>query len=202
MTRTRVSAHSAMSARLRSSGGLALLSLALLSLCASALAQGAQPPPKPAPEHQRLSYFLGTWTTEGEIKPSPMGPGGKVTSTDRCEWFEGHFAVVCHSTGTTPMGPNKAIAVMSYSTEEKVYTYYGVDNSGMTMTSLPKGTLQGDTWTYTDESLMGGQKIKSRVTLKEVSPTVYTFTMEMQGPDGKWAPMMEAKSTKKAGTPR
>jgi hypothetical protein len=33
---------------------------------------------------------------------------------------------------------------------------------------------------------MGGQKYKSRVTIKEVSPTEYNFKMEMQGPDGKW----------------
>ena len=43
---------------------------------------------------------------------------------------------------------------------------------------------------------MGGQKIKSRVTIKELSPTSYSFTMEMQGPDGKWVPLMETKNTK------
>ena len=43
---------------------------------------------------------------------------------------------------------------------------------------------------------MGGKKMKTRVIIKELSPTAYTFTMEMQGPDGKWAPMMESKSTK------
>lgn len=43
---------------------------------------------------------------------------------------------------------------------------------------------------------MGGKKVKSRVTIKELSPTEYTFRMEMQGADGKWAPMMESKNTK------
>jgi hypothetical protein len=43
---------------------------------------------------------------------------------------------------------------------------------------------------------MGGKKMKSRVTIKEVSPTSYTFKMEMQGPDGKWTPAMETKQTK------
>jgi len=66
----------------------------------------------------------------------------------------------------------------------------------MTMASVPRGTLRGDTWTYTDESMMGGQKVKSRVTIKELSPTKYTFKMEMQGSDGKWAPMMESTNTK------
>jgi hypothetical protein len=157
--------------------------------------------PKPGPEHERLGYFVGKWNTERDMKASPMGPGGKVTATDNCEWFSGGFAVVCHSDGKTPMGPSKSIGIMGYSAEEKVYTYYGVDNTNMAMGSVPKGTRQGDTWTYTDEGVMGGQKYKSRVTIKEVSPTEYSFRMEMQGADGKWAPMMEAKSTKvKSGT--
>jgi hypothetical protein len=100
------------------------------------------------------------------------------------------------------MGPSKSLGVLSYSTEEKVYTYYGVDNSNMTMATVPRGAVQGNTWTYTDEGTMGGQKIKSRVTIKELSPTAYTFTMELQGPDGKWAPMMESKSTKANRTVR
>ena len=114
---------------------------------AAAAAQASKQPPKPGPEHQRLSYFVGKWTSEGEMKASPMGPGGKMTGTDSCEWFEGHFAVICHSDGKTPMGPSKSIAIMSYSSEEKVYTYYGVDNSPMTMASVPHGTVQGNTWT-------------------------------------------------------
>ena len=152
--------------------------------------------PKPGPEHARLGYFVGKWTSEGEMKPGPMGPGGKMTSTDTCEWFEGRFTVICRAEGKTPMGPTKNIGILGYSTEEKVYTYYGVDNSNMTMASVPRGTVRGDTWTYTDESTMGGQKVKSRVTLKELSPTQYTFRMEFQGPDGKWAPVMESKNTK------
>jgi hypothetical protein len=168
-----------------------------VSLVGVRLATAQAPPaPKPGPEHQRLAYFVGKWTVAGEMKASPMGPGGKITSTDTCDWFDGRFAVVCHSVGTTPMGASKSIGILSYSPEEKVYTYYGVDNSNMTMSSVPRGTVQGNTWTYTDESMMGGQKVKSRVTIKELSPTAYTFTMELQGPDGKWAPMMESKSTK------
>ena len=129
-------------------------------------------------------------------KPGPMGPGGKITTTDDCQWFEGKFSVICRSEGTTPNGPTRSIGILGYSSEEKVYTYYGVDNSGMTMSSVPKGTIQGDTWTYTDESTMGGQKVKSRVTIKEVSPKSYTFRMEFQGPDGKWVPAMESTNTK------
>jgi hypothetical protein len=151
---------------------------------------------KPGPEHARLGHFVGKWSSEGELKPGPMGPGGKMRSTDTCEWFEGGFSVICRSEGTGPMGPSKSIGILGYSPEEKVYTYYGVDNSNMTMSSVPRGTVKGNTWTYTDEGMMGGKKVRSRVTIKELSPTSHTFRMEMQGPDGKWMPVMESKNTK------
>jgi Protein of unknown function (DUF1579) len=162
----------------------------------AAAADDAAAAPKPGPEHKRLGYFVGTWKTEGEIQPGPMGPGGKFTGTDKCNWFEGGFAVVCYSDGTSAQGPNKSIGILGYSPEEKVYTYSGVDSMGMTMTTVPHGKVQGDTWVYDDESMMGGKKVKSRVTIKELSPTAYTFKMDYQGPDGKWGTVMESKSTK------
>ena len=174
---------------------LAVLAAVSVSGVQSVAAQAAQAP-KPGPEQQRLGYFVGKWTVAGEMKPGPMGPGGKFTASDDCQWFEGRFTVICRSEGTMPVGPSKSLGILGYSPEEKVYTYYGVDNTNMTMSSVPKGTVQGDTWTYTDEGTMGGQKFKSRVTIKELSPTSYTFRMEMQGPDGKWMPMMESKNTK------
>ncbi|MBI4475614.1 MAG: DUF1579 family protein [Acidobacteria bacterium] len=167
-------------------------------MAAAAATAAAQPPaaPKPGAEHKRLDYFVGKWTTTGDMKPSPFGPGGKVTMNDSCEWFQGGFAVVCNSQGTGPMGPTKGLGIMSYSPDLKAYTYYGVDNTGMIMTTVPRGHVQGDTWTFDDESMMGGQKIKSRYVLKITSPMSYSFRWEMAGPDGKWMPVMEGTSTK------
>ena len=171
---------------------LAVLSAANVSFAA---AQGGQPP-KPGPEHERLGYFVGQWVGEGEYKAGPMGPGGKTTGRDSCEWFDGRYSLICHSEGTSPMGSEKSYYFLGYNTDEKVYTYYGVNNSGMDMTTVPKGTVKGDTWTYFDESMMGGKKVKSRVIIKELSPTSYTFKMDMQGPDGKWIPLVETRNTK------
>ena len=166
-----------------------------LAVAGPALAQGPQAP-KPGPEHERLGLFVGSWTSEGEMKASPLGPGGKMTGTDRCEWFEGKFAVVCHNEGKGPMGQVKGLGIMSYSPEEKLFTYYGTDSSGMTMATVAKGTVQGDTWTYSDESKMGGKTIKGRYTIKVLSPTSYTFKWEMQGDSGQWMSVAEGKSTK------
>ncbi len=173
-----------------------LTAAAVWSAAPPVVAAQAAPAPKPGPEHQRLGFFVGRWKSAGEIKPGPMGPGGKVTGTDVCEWFEGGFAVVCRSEGQGPSGPSKSIGILGYSPEEKAYTYYGIDNSSMGMSSVPKGTVSGKTWTYTDESKMGGQVVKSRVTIVEESPTAYSFRLEMQGPDGKWVPAMETRNTK------
>jgi hypothetical protein len=173
----------------------ACAAVACLSIQIASGAEDAKAP-TPTAEHKRLGYFVGTWTTEGEMQPSEMGPGGKFKGTDKCTWFEGGFAVVCNSEGTSSMGPNKSLGILGYSAEEKVYTYSGVDSSGMTMTTVPRGKIQGDTWTYYDESMMGGKKVKSRVVIKELSPTQYTFKMDFQNPDGTWATAMESKSTK------
>jgi hypothetical protein len=173
-----------------------VLIAAVSAAAAEVAAAQAAPPSKPGPEHARLGFFVGRWKAEGEFKPGPMGPGGKFTATDTCEWFEGRFSVVCRSEGQMPTGPSRSIGILGYSPEEKVYTYYGVDNTSMTMSSVPKGTVQGKTWTYTDQGTMGGQPFKSRVTIQEESPTAYTFRIEFQGPDGKWTPMMESRNTK------
>jgi hypothetical protein len=156
----------------------------------------AQEAPKPGPEHERLGFWVGDWTDEGEVKENPMMPGGKMTSKNHCEWFEGNFAVVCHSEGKGPMGPTKSIGIIGYSSETKVYTYYAVDNSGMAMTTVPKGKVDGKTWVYDDESTMEGQQVKTRYTMVETSTTSYTFKWEMLGPDGKWMTIMAGTGKK------
>ena len=160
----------------------------------------AQPPaaskPTPGPEQKRLGYFVGKWTTTGDMKPNPFMPGGKMTSSDVCEWFDGGFAVVCRSEGKGPMGPMKSLGILGYSQEEKAYTYYGLDNGPMAMASVPRGTVQAGTWTYDDESKMNGKKVRSRYVIKELSPTSYTFKWELQGDDGAWQTVMEGTSTR------
>lgn len=166
------------------------------ALLFAADAASAQDAPKPTPEHQKLGYYVGKWKGDGELKANPFMPAGKYTSEDECEWFQGGFAVVCKSEGKGPQGEIKSVGIMGYSTEEKTYTYYGIDSNGMMPTSVAKGTVSGDTWTYTDESKYGGQLVKSRYTIKQLSPASYSFMWEMQGPDGKWMALMQGTTTK------
>lgn len=161
---------------------------------AALMSQAPSGPQKPGPEHKRLAYFVGKWTGEGELKPSPFGPGGMMTSKDDCEWFAGGYHVVCRSEGKGPMGDLKALALIGYNAEDKIYTYYGVDNMGMG--ELSRGTVAGKAWTWNGESKMGGKVLKSRYTVTEVSPTSYTFKWETSADGGPYALVMEGKATK------
>ncbi len=175
----------------RCATALTLLGLAAVSVLR---AQAPAAAPRPGPEQQKLAYFAGRWTEVGDMKPGPMGPGGKVTSTATCEWFPGGFHLVCRSDGTGPMGPSHALGILGYSSERKRYTYYGVDNSGYGDPSY--GVLAGDTWTWEGESLMGGQTVKSRYTIKQLSADSYSWKFEMSMAGGAWTVAGEGTDTR------
>jgi hypothetical protein len=96
-----------------------------LVLSLSAVALVAQQKPemtKPGPEHQKLGAFVGNWTFEGEMKPGPMGPGGKMTGTDRIQWLPGNFFVERRYEGKGPMGEMKGLEILAYDAAKKTYT--------------------------------------------------------------------------------
>lgn len=167
---------------------------AWLVLAAAALAQMEMP--KPGPEHKKLDAFAGTWTLAGDTKPGPMGPGGKVTESEKCEWMEGGFFLVCHIDfkTTMTMGNGSGISIMGYSTDDKSYTYREFNSWGEFTDS--KGSVEGDTWTWINDEKMGGMTMKGRFTMKVTSPTAYNFTYESSQDGTKWTTMMEGKATK------
>jgi hypothetical protein len=154
--------------------------------------------PKPGPEVKKLGYFVGTWKSEGEIKQNPFMPAGKFTSTDKCEWFPGGFHVVCHTTGKGPMGPVHGLGVLAYNSEDKAYTYFGIDSSGF-MEAGSKGTIDGNTWTYTSEEKMGGKTYHGRYTMV-ASADSYTYKYESSEDAKTWMLIMDGKETKAAAS--
>jgi len=162
-------------------------------LCSAFVMAQAPPMPKPGPEQARLKYFVGDWKTEGDMKPSPMGPGGKFSSTDH-NMMLGDFFLVTHSDGTSPMGKAKSVSFISFDPKEKTYVYDEYDSLGIH--EMSKGTVSGDTWTYTSDEDMGGKVMHGRFTLKEVSPTSFTMKLDMSEDGQNWNTVMEAKSTK------
>lgn len=171
---------------------LAMILAVWVAAAAAGMAQMEMP--KPAPELKKLDLFAGSWTLEGDMKPGPMGPGGKMTGMEKCEWMEGGFFVVCHSDFKSAMGNGVGISVIGYSSDDKVYTYREFNSFGEFDDS--KGTIDGDTWTWTTDEKMGGMTMKGRFTMKIASPTSYTYVYDMSQDGTKWTTIMDGKASK------
>ena len=168
----------------------------LMCIFGATAAFGQMEAAKPAPELKKLDYFAGNWTSVGDVKPGPMGKGGKAVVHEQIAWMEGKYFLVTHGKYETPEGNGTEIAFLGYDTQEKVYTYDEFDSQGEAVHA--KGTVDGDTWTWTSEFKMGDKTMKNRFTEKVVSPTEYSYKFEMS-PDGtNWNLVMDGKDTKNA----
>lgn len=179
-----------------SSRSCRLLTAFALTFAPALIAQSPPAPPQPGPAQQKLAYFAGRWTMDAEMKPGPMGPGGKITGTDTCEWFTGGWHVVCRGDGHTPMGDTKNIGILGYDAERQRYTYYGIDNSGMGAGDMAYGQVTGDTWNWEAQSMMGGKPLKTRYTIKQLSPDSYSFQLDMSIDGGPWTTAMAGTETR------
>src|ERR1700719_122121 len=162
----------------------------------SALAFGQESMPKPGPEHKKLDMLAGSWVLEGEVKPNPMGPGGKLTENETCEWMEGGFFLVCRvDFKTANSGTGSGLSVIGYSAADKIYTYREFNSWGEFEDS--KGTLEGDTWTWTNDEKMGNTTVKGRFTMKFTSSSSYSFAFETSPDGAKWTTVVDGKAAKK-----
>ena len=166
----------------------------VLLLVGLGMAQVPAGPPKPGPEHQKLAYFAGKWTSEGDMKPSSLGPGGKFSSSSTCEWFDGNFALVCHSDGAMQTGSVKSLSILAWDAAAKTYTYFSTNSLGQG--GFSRGTVTSDTWTWNNETTMNGKPVVIRFTMKQVSPDVATYKYEMGAPGEPLKLMMDGKQTR------
>jgi len=174
-----------------------LLSIILLLLVPShafGQAQTAQPP-KPGPEVQELAYYVGTWKGEGEAKASPFGSGGKLSSSQTCEWFAGGFHVVCRGDETGPSGKRTFLNIMAYDAETKGYTEYGISSFGESEYNKG-GSIVGNKRMFLWDADAGGKPAKFRYTEVHVSPMLYTYKAEASVGNEAWTVIGEGKIKK------
>jgi len=149
------------------------------------------PMAKPAPELKQLDWMAGKWNLAGDIKPGPMGPGGKMTMTEEVKWMQGGFFLVSHSKfSSAGMGEGSGIALMGYDSDAKKYTYNEFNSFGEATKSM--GTVDGKTWTWYGEDKMGKGKFIMNVT----SPTSYDFQFDLSQDGTNWMTIMTGKATK------
>ncbi len=169
--------------------------IAVLSMHAGVVIAQKPEVPKPGPEHQRLAAFVGNWTFEGEMKPGPMGPGGKMTGTDRIDWVPGNFFIQRLYEGKSPIGEMQGLEILGYDAAKKVYTFNSFDNMGMRGSGTL--TVKGNTWTSTGTATMGTTVMHDRCTLDfGAEATTLTVKCDMSADGKSWAPTFEGKATK------
>ena|SRR5512135_1833030 len=173
---------------------LSIILLPLVTSLAFAQAQTDQPP-KPGPEIQKLAYYVGTWKGEGELKASPFGPGGKLSSTQTCEWFAGEFQVLCRGEETGPSGKRAFLNILAYDADAKGYTEYGISSLGESEYTKG-GSFAGNKLTFVWDGDAGGKPAKFRYTEEQVSPTLYSYKAEASVGSAPWTVIGEGKITK------
>jgi hypothetical protein len=142
--------------------------VAVVSMSVAAVLAQKQEMPKPSLEHQSLGAFVGNWIFEGELKPGPMGPGGKMTATNRIEWAPGKFFVQRSYQGKSPMGEMQGLEILAYDGAKKIYTFNAFDSLG----NMASGTMtvKGNTWTTTGTMTMAATTV--RFQCRPASPPV------------------------------
>lgn len=150
--------------------------------------------PRPGPEVERLSYFVGAWSSTGQIKPGPLGDGGAMRGRDSCGWMPGKFFVGCMMQSESPMGRIQTEGIMGWDADKKVYSWTSFDSMGRR--EMATGTYDDGVWTWSGESKVGDKMVKTRYIVSDTTPEAYAFRWETS-PDGKdWKSMMEGKVTK------
>jgi hypothetical protein len=165
----------------------------------TSLAAAAQMGSTPSPELKKLDYFSGDWTSEATIAAGPWGNGGKFSDSVHGEWMKGGFYFIDHSDFSMPPelgGDGTSLAILSYDPEKKVYTEQRFDSTGRHVVTT--GTIDGNTWTWSGENEYNGMMIKSRFTIKMISPKSFTSKYELSADGGtNWMPFWEGKASKK-----
>jgi hypothetical protein len=151
--------------------------------------------PKPSPETEKLSYFAAPWTSEGNLRPGPNGPGGPTQGREMCRWMPGKFFLGCMMESKDPSGVIAQVqSMLGWDAQKKVYRFWSFDNLGRSESGT--GTLKDDTWTWIGEAHVGDKTIQTRYVFSDTKPEAYSATYETS-PDGKtWTADWSGKYTK------
>jgi len=113
------------------------LLLAAVCLIAVTIASAQQMQmPTPSPEVKKLSYFEGTWSLTGDMKPNAFGPGGKMTETEKNQWMDGGFFLKCEvSFSSDTMGKGTGLSFMGWDPESKMSSPKACSSISATLTA-------------------------------------------------------------------
>jgi hypothetical protein len=169
--------------------------LLLLVVCFATAMQAQAPAPKPDPELKKLSVIVGHWTYEGEFKPGPLGPGGKVTGDWTAQMILGGFFLQGRFTEKGPAGEARGLRIYGYDPVNKNFPVQGYGDNGSTLSGVL--TLTQNTYIFTGKLVVAGKQYQFKGTFV-LAPDLASATQKAEiSVDGKtWTPWFEEKFTK------
>ena len=151
--------------------------------------------PKPGLEHAKLAGLVGNWITAGESTENSFGPPEKFSGKILSEWFAGGFAVVRHVDGkSSQSGEVHSLEVISYDTAARAYTWYSIDNRGVSL--LGKTSIAGNTLTAVWEFGVKGKTYQVRGTLKGLGSDKLTWIQEYSEDGKTWKTYFRSTDTR------
>ena len=178
------------------------LILALLVLASVVCAQthkdkkSAPPPgmqmPQPAPEMEKLIKALaGNWLIQEKVFPGPFAPqGGSGRGSESIKRGPGGFSLLMDYQGSA-LGPFTGHGVATWSPATKQYETAWVDSFTPGGIFTMTGKWEGDKLVFTGVDMSTGSPLQTRHTYSNITPTSFTYTMEMGPSADKMQKFME-----------
>lgn len=127
------------------------------------------------PEYDALALYLGAWTQEGR----------QSVFREDCDWYDGRFQVVCHSTSTRADGSTgRGMSVLGYTPGEG-YVYAGIGNRGR-FEMLRGGRFEGGRFVFESTAQQNGKSVTSRITIGPRTDAGFPFVVDASTDGGPW----------------
>jgi hypothetical protein len=123
--------------------------------------------PKPAPEMEKLNFYLGEWDYTEVYGKSPNSPKNTGVYTSKLGPGGNSLINTFHSQG--PVGDFEGLQVFTWDPSEKAYKLYVFGNN-LPGALVETGAFEGDTLVFHTELAMQGATVKLRNTTRVTEP--------------------------------
>lgn len=164
-------------------------------------AQAPPPAPKPDPELKKLQVLVGHWTYQGEYKPGPLGPGGKITGEYTAQMILGGFCLQGRYTEKGAMGETRFLEIDAYDPVNKSFTSNLYSDDGTTISGMI--TVSGNTFTWEGKWVVAGKQYQFKEPFILAADFMSGTAKGEISADGKtWTPFFEGKFAKAKPAPK
>lgn len=145
-----------------------LLSLPLLASWQGSIAvQAQESKPKPAPEMEKLNFYLGEWDYTETHGKSPNDP--KNTGVYTSKLGPGGNSLINTFRSRGPLGDSDGLVVFTWDRKEKAYKSY-VFGSISPGAYISTGAFEGDALVFRSEITTQGNTVKFRSSTRVTEP--------------------------------